>query len=59
MTNAELKAAIAHMQAQRPRAARIWQNPNGTWSNHADAQREWADEIGCRTDLRFHEEWTR
>ena len=39
--------------------ARIWQNANGTWSHHRDASREWIDEVGCRTDLRFAEEHLR
>lgn len=36
----------------------VWKNPNGTFSHHKDAQREWADETACRTDLRFHNEWS-
>ena len=35
----------------------IWQNPNGTWSHHMDAKREWRDRIACETDLRFTMEW--
>jgi hypothetical protein len=35
----------------------VWRNPNGTWSHHRDSKRQWADETGCRTDLRFAEEW--
>ena len=38
---------------------RVRRNPNGTWSHHRDSKRKWADEIGCRTDLRFAEEWAR
>lgn len=34
----------------------VWKNANGTYSHHKDAQREWADETACRTDLRFHNE---
>ncbi len=57
MTTQEIKAAILEMQAYRPRGAKVWQNPNGTFSHHKDAKREWSDEVGCRTDLRFAEEW--
>ena len=53
----EIKAAIAEMQAKRQPRALVWQNANGTFSHHKDAKREWADEIACRTDLRFHQEW--
>lgn len=55
--NAEIKAAIAQMQTKRSQRPLVWQNANGTFSHHRDAQREWADETGCRTDLRFHMEW--
>jgi hypothetical protein len=39
------------------RTDRIWQNANGTWSNHKDAQRQWTDKVGCQMDLRFADEW--
>lgn len=50
-------AAITAMQTKRQVRALVWQNANGTFSHHRDAQCEWADEASCRTDLRFHEEW--
>lgn len=37
----------------------LWQNTNGTFSHHHDSQREWADLVGCQTDLRFHREWAK
>lgn len=57
MTTTEIKAAVARMQSKRRVVATVWQNANGTFSHHKDSQREWVDEIGCRTDLRFHEEF--
>jgi len=56
MTDAD---KIAAMQTKRQRCPDIWQNANGTWSHHKDAQREWADRNGCAADLRFHTEWER
>lgn len=55
----EMKAAIAQMQTKRTQRPTIWQNSNGTFSHHMDAQREWADETGCKADLKFHQEWAR
>lgn len=55
----EIKAAITRMQAKRPTLSAIWQNDNGTFSHHKDAQRQWTDRAGCETDLRFHQEWAR
>lgn len=56
-TDMELKSAIAAMQTKRQPRKAVWQNANGTFSHHRDAQREWADESACHIDLRFHEEW--
>jgi hypothetical protein len=56
MTIAE-KIQMMRDAGLRRTAARIWQNPNGTWSHHKDAQREWYGLDGCETDLRFFEEW--
>ena len=56
MTN-ETQAAIAKMQTKQAVRPLIWQNANGTFSHYKDASREWADEVGCRTDLWFHREW--
>lgn len=53
----EMKIAIAQMQTKRQIRATVWQNANGTFSHHSDGKREWSDEVGCRTDLRFHEDW--
>lgn len=52
-----IQEKIAMMQRKAPAGAKVWQNANGTFSHHKDAQREWADEAGCRTDLRFNNEW--
>lgn len=52
-----MKAAIASMQTKRTTRPTIWQNPNGTWSHHKDAKRQWDDKNGCETDLRFAQEW--
>lgn len=51
MTKDQIKALL------KRRADKVWQNANGTFSHHKDAEREWADEAACRTDLRFHSEW--
>ena len=54
----DMKSRIAEMQKKRAASCpRIWQNPNGTWSNHKDSKREWEDREGCATDLRFAEAW--
>jgi hypothetical protein len=57
MNASQIKAAITAMRAKRQERPVVWQNANGTFSHHRDAQREWADENGCRTDLRFALEW--
>ena len=44
---------------QRVIQNKVWRNANKTWSHHKDAAREWNDPAGCRTDLRFTEEWKR
>ena len=52
-----IEEKIAAMQSPRKSRGEIWQNDNGTWSHHKDAQREWSDRTGCATDLRFAREW--
>lgn len=56
MTN-HLKNAIATMQSKYPAGAVVWQNENGTYSHHRDANGEFATEEAARTDLRFCNEW--
>lgn len=56
MTTAE-KIQMMRDAGLRRTTARIWQNANGTWSHHKDADREWYGIDACQTDLRFHEEW--
>lgn len=58
MTN-EIKTAIANMQSKRGGSLSVWKNANGTFSHHKDSCREWDDEVSCKTDLRFHMEWSK
>jgi len=37
----------------------LWQNSDGTWSHHRDAQRRWQNRGDAATDLKFHREWSK
>ena len=54
-----MQEKIAQMQKPRQSRGDYWQNDNGTWSHRHDAQREWADKLGCQTDFRFSQDWYR
>jgi hypothetical protein len=57
MTFAEKIQMMRDAGLLRRSVARVWQNPNGSWSHHKDGGREWYGLDACQTDLRFHEEW--